>query len=251
MQSSKFLFGKFTQGWTSILRLLTMFSTLCIVLPLCSCSTTRQARSVEPSGFLNDYSLLEEGGSGQAALVYVNPNTDFTRYKSVIIDPVSVWAPEDSKLVRLDPEQLQNLVAHLQNSLTEELAKDYHLTTEPGPGTMRVRAAITEARGSKVVLDSVSTIIPNTRMLSTVTQLGVGTSVATGKAHGEVEILDSMTNERLFAGVDERYGSKAFRGMFTKWGDVKDAFDHWSSRIRERLVAERIEDGEQPVDDSQ
>ena len=34
---------------------------------------TVQVRAVEPAGFLEDYSILSEGGDGEASLIYRNP----------------------------------------------------------------------------------------------------------------------------------------------------------------------------------
>ena len=42
----------------------------------CESEPTRQVRQVTPSGFLGDYSMLREGGQGEAALVYFNPKAD-------------------------------------------------------------------------------------------------------------------------------------------------------------------------------
>ena len=56
-------------------------------------------------------------------------------------------------------------------------------------------------------------------------------------AEAEMELLDSMSSERLAAAVDSRRGGKpASRGV---WEDTKDAFDYWARRFRERLDAAR------------
>ncbi len=43
------------------------------ILVGCESEPTKQIRPVTTSGFLGDYSMLREGGEGEAALVYVNP----------------------------------------------------------------------------------------------------------------------------------------------------------------------------------
>ena len=47
--------------------------------------------SVEPSGFLDDYSQLKPGRGDQAQLVFIDPEADFSPYQKVLIDPVVVW----------------------------------------------------------------------------------------------------------------------------------------------------------------
>ena len=202
------------------------------------CAKTRQGRSVEPSGFLGDYSKFRKGEGEEAQLVYLNPKVkdNFSHYNKIMIDKITVYSVEGSKLDKLDKEQVESLVAYLNQSLTTELSKDYQIVDKPGPDVLKLRAAITESRGSKVVLDSISTIIPQFRLLSAGGQLIGDTSVVVGKARVEAELCDSVTGERLGAAVDERSGSKALKGVFTKWSDVRDAYDHWAIRLRERLA---------------
>ena len=46
---------------------------LSLSLTLGACQTTREARSVEPSGFLGDYSMLRPGRSADAVRVFIAP----------------------------------------------------------------------------------------------------------------------------------------------------------------------------------
>ena len=59
-------------------------------------TTTHQVRSVEPSGFLDDYSKLRPGGEDKAALRYLNPSADFSKYNKVLFEPVHVYVADDS-----------------------------------------------------------------------------------------------------------------------------------------------------------
>lgn len=213
-----------------------------MALTVAGCATTRQSRSVEPSGFLRDYSQLEKGHGKEALLRYANPNTDFTKYDKIIIESIAIFAAKDSDLSKLDVERSTMLAAYFRDALVEELSKDYEIVTEPGPSTMRMRVAITQAGGSEVVLDALTTIIPQTRMLSTVGQVAAGDAMMTGEARAEAEILDSQSGERLLAAVDSRYGTKALRGTFNKWSDAEGAFRYWAERTRLALEAQRLED---------
>jgi hypothetical protein len=48
-------------------------------------------------------------------------------------------------------------------------------------------------------------------------------------------VPDSMTNEVLAAGEDER--AAAFTERFTKWGSVEEAFKFWAERLKKRMDA--------------
>ena len=205
---------------------------------LSACETTRQTRSTKVSGFLGDYSQLEEGGGETALMRYINPSADFKKYTKVWIDPIQVYAGSKSKLEKLPQEELQSLVNYLDAALREELKGDYRLVKTSGADVMRLRVAITEAKGSKVVLDTISSVLPPGMAISALMQVGTGTPSAVGRARVEAELLDSVSGERLMAGVDERSGRK-YTGKLDKWKtwqDAQDAYDHWARQLKLRLA---------------
>jgi len=199
-----------------------------------ACATTRQSRGIgEASGFLADYSDLREGGKDEPQLIYIRPDVDWAGYTAIQIDSVTLW--RDARTEDVPQEEQQQLTDYLYNALYEHLSKDYQIVEHPGPNVMRLRAAITEAKGSKVVMNTITSIVPQLRLLTAIVGMSAGTSVLVGKAGVEGEITDSMTGQRLMAGLDERQGTKAIRGGIKKWSDVKLAFDFWAERLQKRL----------------
>src|SRR5213596_736737 len=68
-----------------------------LAVALSACSTTQQAAPVgKARSGLVDYSLLSPGAEGQAALRYVNPSAQWSRYKKIMILPVTFWAGDKS-----------------------------------------------------------------------------------------------------------------------------------------------------------
>ena len=217
---------------TSSLRLVWMFV---IVALLPACAPTRQPRgAVQTSGFLHDYSILEAGGEDQAKLRYVDPSADFSRYQAVLVDSVTLWS--GPQLAKLKPEEKQVLVDHAYEALVTALGRSFTIVKAPGAGTLRVRAAITEATSSAVVPDVVATVIPQVRLVGSLVGLAANTAATVGEASGEVEVTDSLTNVVLAAGVDRRVGQRSVQGMFDSWSDVEEAWDHWAEQLRARLV---------------
>lgn len=202
---------------------------------LAACATTRQSRGVgEESGFLGDYSELRKGGEGEAQLVYFRPGVDWAKYDAIDLDSVTLWVDKKTEDVPKDEQQI--LTDFLYKALYDQLSKDYKMVDQPGPNTLRMRAAITEAKGSRVVLNTITSIVPQLRVLTTIGGMAAGTSVLVGKAGVEAEITDSMTGVRLAAGLDERQGTKAIRGGIKTWSDAKLAFEFWAERVRKRLA---------------
>ncbi len=207
-----------------------------LALALSACAPTQQTRSVDPAGFLGDYSLLSPGREGQALLVFVDPAADFSRYDKLLLDPVTLWGGPDSRLDDVPREELKHLADALETALRRELAHAFELVDRPQPGTLRLRTAITEARKSKVVLDVVSTVLPPARLLSGVDRLATGTHSFVGRAAIEGEVLDALSHRRLVAFVDERAGGKTLKGSTSAWSDVYAAFDYWAEVLATRLA---------------
>jgi len=206
------------------------------------CKTPMQERKIALSGFLGDYSRLSPGKSGQAQLVYVNPDAHFSKYTKIIIDPVTVWAIKKSSLAKLPDKDVIALQSYLYWKLKEELSKDYAIVDQPGPDVMELRVALTEAKGGKVVRNTVSSVLPIGIAISTLKLAATGTHTAVGEANIEGELLDSESGRQLAAAVDSRAGRKAVvSGNFTKWGDVQNAFDYWAKQLRLRLENLRAE----------
>ncbi len=201
------------------------------------CSSTFQTRGVTTSGFLGDYSQLKEGSSNEAHLVYINPQTDFASFRKIIMDPIKIYSSEDSKLEELSDEDRLRVLNYFDATIREQLKSDYTFVKEPGAGVMRLRVAITEARGSNVLLDTSSSIIPIGMALGLIKKVAVGTNLSVGEARIEMELQDSQSGQRIAAAVDERAGRK-YTGKFDKFDKfhtVEDAFDYWAGQLQKRL----------------
>ena len=226
------------RSMSNVFRLLTG---LCCIVMLYGACATFQARSVKESGFLGDYSMLKPGGEGKALLVYIDPEANIKAYSKIVMDPILMYAAADSKWDTLSKEDRQTLVNYASVVIREQLSKDYTFVDRTGPGIMRLRVAITEAEGSNVPLDTMSTIIPVGLAVSGLKRLATGTPSFVGSASVEAEMLDSQSGKRLFAAADRRIGSK-ITGDFDKFDStraVQAAFDYWADRLKKRLAEER------------
>jgi hypothetical protein len=208
-----------------------------LALAACSAQTTRQAPAVKPSGFLGDYSRLQPGGPGQALLVYRAPDADISAYDKVLLDPVTVWrAPGASEGVsRADLQHLANL---LYGTLMSRLRTYYIMVQQPGPKTLRIRAALTEATPSSTTMDIMSQLGPVSSAAGEVKEMASGTPAWVGAASAEIQVLDAETGKELLAAVDRRVGEKTLTGASDPWADVSDTFQIWADAVIARLQAE-------------
>ncbi len=209
------------------------------LLGVTACHTTRHARSVTESGFLGDYSQLKEGTSDQAKLVYFAPNVDWKKYTKMYIEPVQLWKGDDkeSPLGKLSKENQDLITSFLYTELNNELQKSYTLVSSPGPDTLVLRSAVTEAKKSAPVRNLLTSIVPFGIAANILVTAAFGSGIGVGQVQVEAEMLDGQSNQRLWAAVDKRAGTKALRTKFDgTWGDVKLAFEFWAQKLETRLV---------------
>ena len=213
---------------------------LVLALDLSGCAATRGRRGPPPrSGFLGDYSQLAEAQHVQ--LGYANPAADWSRYQAVELDSVTMWTHEGG--ARLDAKERQMATDLLYTALHEELGRRFVLVDEPRADALRIRAALTSAQGANVALRTVSSVVPQMLVLSTVTGLSADAATTVGSASVEMEAVDAVTGERLAAAVDSRAGTKnPLSGRtYSKWGDVEAASRFWARRVAAFLAEQGVQ----------
>ena len=206
-----------------------------LMMALAACAVTEQSKpaSVQQTGFLQNYAQLQPGTKDQALLVYINPNARWSQYTKVLIAPVTFWGDSSSKVSIQDQQQL---CSYYYNKLNEDLAKKFQLADRPGPGVMTVRVALTDPTTATPVLRSVSVVVPQARLLNSVTNLATGSYGFVGSAQSEAEVIDSQTGERLAAAVDKRSGGLSVKNADVwRWGDAQNAMDYWAQQMADRL----------------
>jgi hypothetical protein len=207
----------------------------------CALFPTRGRRgSPEHAGFLGDYSRLAEHPDHPAQEVYLDPQAVWSQYDSIEIDSVTLWVNEGT--AKLKDEERQMLTDLVYKALHEKLSQEFRVVDQPGPQTLRLRVALTQAKGAIVPLRTISTIVPTMLVVSSAVGLSADAANTVGSATLEAEIVDSITGRRLAAAVDSRAGTKALltTRTFQKWGDVEAAANYWAERISIVLVEQGV-----------
>lgn len=207
---------------------------------LTACRTTHQVGESEKdfSGFLGDYSMLKKGDGKEANYIYIDQSADWTKYTKIYIKNIDLWKSEDkdSKLHKLSEKDQQMMVNFAHTALAEALGKDFEIVDQPGPDTLVIHGAITEAKKCWPVLNLISSVYPAALVISYGKQAITGVGTGVGDVRIEADFTDGVTGQRVAAVVDERAGTKALRTKFDgTWGDFKLAMDWWAQRLNERL----------------
>lgn len=191
-----------------------------LFLSVTACNRTYQANYVETTDFLYDYSILQENVAEDALLSYWKDGTNWQRYNKVIVEPVVIRKVADSGLNDLSHAANANLKEMFEYRVRQALKKDFMLVNKPGPDTLRIELAITDAESSTTLLNLFSTFYD-------------------GKASIERRITDSSTGELLMASADARNGGKSLEGSSNHWDDVEQSLIYWTQQLSYQLCRKK------------
>jgi hypothetical protein len=210
---------------------------LCLLLS--GCSATQKVAvnqdNVNCAFLAHDCALLTTGGKDQAGMRYVNPSAQGSQYNKVMIDPVTFWGDSATSISASDQHMLVN---YFSQQLNKDLGQKFQVVTQPGPGVMQVDVAIVDATSATPVLRSISMIIPQAHLLSTLKYMATGSYPFVGGAQAEVKITDSVSGQILALAVDKRIGGGSITtGFQWQWGDAENVVNVWSEEVAKRLFS--------------
>ena len=181
-----------------------------LVLSTVGCAS----KAPPPTGFLSDYSKLEEHKDG--AMRYISQ--DLKTYSSFMLDPVEMRARGSLK-----PNEAAEVANYFNDRLGGELAKrGFNVVSTPGAGVGRVRVALTDINESTWWMN----LHPASKI----------TGVGTGGASMEGEVVDSVTGRQLAAVIQAGKGNQFELDTFNRLDDVKDTINEWAENAGNRMA---------------
>jgi hypothetical protein len=103
---------------------------------------------------------------------------------------------------------------------------------------MKLQVAVTDVEAATSGLRSITMVVPQARLVGTLTRGATGTYPFVGGVQAEVKLTDSTTGEGLGVVVDRRLGGGAITTAAQwQWGDAENAVQEWSKLVAARLTA--------------
>lgn len=162
------------------------------------------------SGFLVDYSKLRPSPRHPTTLY--EQSAKLASYTAFIVEPMTVLPARTARGTPVTDAESRELARALHEETVEAIRSGHPVVTAPGPNVAVIRAAVTALAASQVD--------PATGQV----QIG-GASV-------EIEIVDSLTRERLAAAVESDVVRDAAQPMGEdRFSDARLVFRHWASRL--------------------
>lgn len=176
---------------------------------------------VPPSGFLENYKALKPDPQVKGLYWWEKRGVDWKEYNKLLIDPVQVRVDKSKSKRRLQPGEAKMLAAKLRQAVVKALESYYPVVDKPGPGVLRLRAALVHVKPVNPAMNVMSTAIMMMPM-------------DVGEAAVESQFMDSMSSQVLaeVLVVDEGSHSELTK-VWSRWDQVEDAFRDWAQMLKE------------------
>jgi Protein of unknown function (DUF3313) len=118
----------------------------CVILlaaALGACATGSDVKQSEGSGFLRDYSSLQETKDtlGKTIRFWVSPKLTPANYNAVLVEPL-VYYPEPRPTEQVSAESLRQIITYTNESFQRAIGQRFRVVDRAGPGVLEIRAAI-------------------------------------------------------------------------------------------------------------
>lgn len=189
---------------------------LAVLIGLCACGVQTKTSNA----FLSDYSKLQKNPRYEGSRIYSNPEASLKNYSRFIVNPVQVRLSSLGTHRNADSKKLQEISQYAHEQFVTALQNNgYPVVTDPGPGTLILRSALTEVAPSALKTRS---FLMN---------------ISLGGASIEAEFVDALTGEIVVAVMESQRGKITAAGS-NEYENAKNVIDRWAARLVQRLDEE-------------
>ncbi len=195
-------------------------------------------------------------GTDGYAREWIDPATDFSRFKRVAIERIRIKL--DAKSSSVDPTELKALTDYFHQALTKALEPKYPVVNDVGADVLRVRITLVDLMATKPAVSLAVLVVP----YASVPDLAVsaasggpqGSAPYLGRTGVAVEFIDGGSSAVVGQFADTNFGRKfvvekgdagktvsrsldSYGKSFSTWAYAQQAFDGWAQQFRQRLDA--------------
>ncbi len=192
------------------------------------------------SGFLTNYSRLKPDEKNPNLLIYSKDLNDLKSTTKFIIQPVEVYLLPEGDQRAIKVADLTHLTDTFTQAIKDQLtAGGFEVVTEPGPGVMILRLALTNVEPTNSKENAAVTGATTAASLTVAPGIGlVVPRLSVGKVSIEGEIVNATSGVVEVDFMTSKAGRRYFSGLkpYQTWGDINAAFKSWAENFRERLT---------------
>jgi hypothetical protein len=174
------------------------------VLAMTGCASTRP---IPYSGIASSAQLSPNLGKNAKRMPYsYAAPVDWRRYTNLIIDPVQIYAGQDSQFEKVSDSDKTTLAQYMGDTFGEQLRQRFTMVSDPAtPATLRLRLTLTGAKKTTALASTFTRFDLAGTPYNLVQSMRGGQGTFTGSVSYAVEIYDAATGHLLYAYVEKQY----------------------------------------------
>jgi hypothetical protein len=176
-----------------------------ISLVIAGCATSKVTTEENYSGFLEDYSQLEEieVKTGGVGLIWLDPDLSTMGYTKAILEPIVIY-PQPKRDSDEAKAFIKDVTIYMDAAIQAAVGDSVIVTDNPGPNTVRVRFALT---GVEISTENLSAYeyVP-VALIFAGAKTAAGARAQAVEVFFESEMLDSISGEVLGRSVRKGFG---------------------------------------------
>lgn len=185
------------------------------------------------SEFLGNTALLVPAPRDPHALIYIKEGLNLGAYNKLLVDEIQYSYAEDSPYKGIRASDLDRISHSAFESLQKAVAGRFEIVDSPGPGVLHLRTAITGIRAAHKPKHLLS--YTPVGLLKQGVEKATGSDIVLRGATAEVELLDSVSGERLIAVMDPYAGYKSEATDTASWKEVNRTLETWAQRLAQQI----------------
>lgn len=185
------------------------------------------------SGFIDDMPELHPDADRAGAMTWLKPDMDRSGYRLVAIEPITIFISPDSEYQGLSADDLKTLSDTFRDTVTRTLEPELPTVSRGGAGVLHLRAALTNVKVTKKKRGLLG-YMPIGFVASTVKEAVTGPGVSLENAVLEVELLDSVSGERVGILIDQ---APQQAGEGEDWEAIAATLRFYAERFKARMLA--------------
>lgn len=186
------------------------------------------------SDFIDNKPPLAQDPERSGAMIWEKPGLNRAAYTRVMMGPVTIFISPDSEYKGLDADELKTLADTFRAAVTKTLEPEIPLVSQAGPGVVYVRAALVDVDVAKKKRGLLG-YTPIGFVIGAAKDAVEGPSVTLKNAALEIEMLDSVSGERLGVLVDKAPTSATEDHL--SWDSITKTFELYADRFKSRFEA--------------
>lgn len=147
---------------------------------------------------------MSQDAPGSESWTYAKPVAVFQKYRTVIVDPTTVYQGPDAQFEGIDPADRYKFAAIITRELQQELVKTFPAPAKPQADTLRIKVTLLGAQRTRGGLATASRVTPFGLATSALKSVRGKQGTLTGSVLYSVEVHDARTKELLLAAVRRR-----------------------------------------------